>query len=244
MKAARRLRVTANNRNYRPGLYRLVAHAGEIKAVHYGQFMPDFHTTVADTIWREGGVRCVMVPSAMGTAVELRTEQGAIFLRKQAPTITAARNEAEYLRLLLQRNEPVPPSTGLKPFALIVEDEQDTADAYREALRFTGIRALTVPNGRDALRRAGELIPDLIILDYRLPDLHGRELCRELRANPDTTQVPILVVTASPQDNPDFGCPDAVLTKPCLLPTFLAASRLLLRRVMPTTSRPPAAPTA
>ena len=202
--------------------------------------MPDFHTTVGDTIWREGGVRCVMVPSGPGTAVELRSEQGAVFLRKQAPTITAARNEAEYLRLLLRRDAVAPASSALKPFALIVEDEQDTADASREALRFSGVRALTVPNGREALRRAGELLPDLIILDYRLPDVHGRELCRQLRANPDTVQVPILVVTASPQDNTDSDCPDAVLTKPCLLPTLLAASRLLLRRVMPAPSRPPA----
>lgn len=206
--------------------------------------MPDFHTTVGETIWREGGVRCVMVPSSVGTAVELRTEQGGVFLRKQAPTITAARNEGEYLRLLLQRDTPAPDVSALRPFALIVEDEQDTADAYREALRFSGVRALTVTNGRDALRRAEELIPDLIILDYRLPDLHGRDLCRQLRANPDTMQVPILVVTASPQDNPDSDCLDAVLTKPCLLPTFLAASRLLLRRVMAAPSRPPAAPTA
>jgi CheY-like chemotaxis protein len=206
--------------------------------------MPDFHTTVGETIWREGGVSCVMAPSSVGTAVELRTEQGGVFLRKQAPTITAARNEGEYLRLLLQRDTPALDASALRPFALIVEDEQDTADAYREALRFSGVRALTVPNGRDALRRAEELIPDLIILDYRLPDLHGRDLCRQLRANPDTMQVPILVVTASPQDNPDSDCPDAVLTKPCLLPTLLAASRLLLRRVMPASSRPPAPPTA
>ncbi len=203
--------------------------------------MPDsYHTAVGETVWCEGGVRCVLLPSGIGIAVELRTEQGAIFLRKQAPSGTAARNEAEYLRLLLRQREPDSgPHPVLQPFALIVEDEPDTADAYREALRFSGVRALTVLNGREALRRAEELIPDLIIVDYRLPDLHGRELCRQLRANPQTEQVPILVVTASPQDSPDTDCPDAVLTKPCLLPTLLAASRLLLRRVLS-----PAAPVA
>jgi CheY-like chemotaxis protein len=205
--------------------------------------MPDCRTTVGDTLWREGRVRCVVAPSGAGMAVELRTDQ-AVFLRKPAPTITAARNEAEYLRLLLQRDQAATAPSGLKPFALIVEDEQDTADAYREALRFSGVRALTVPNGRDALRRAEELIPDLSIVDYRLPDLHGRDLCRQLRDNPDTKQVPILVVTASPQDNPDSDCPDAVLSKPCLLPTLLAASRLLLRRVLPASSWPPAPPSA
>ena len=206
--------------------------------------MADLHTTVTDAIWREGGVRCVIVPSNLGMAVELRTDQGAVFLRKQAPIGTAARNEAEYLRLLLQGNVASTATSVLKQFALIVEDEQDTADAYREALRFEGVRALTVPTGREALRRASELIPDLIILDYRLPDVHGRELCRQLRADPETARVPILVVTASPQDNPDPDCIDAVLTKPCLIPTLLAASHLLLRRVLPAASRAPAAPTA
>jgi len=212
-------------------------------AVHTDRWMPDFYTAAGDTIWREGGVRCVTVPSGAGTAVELRSEHGSVFLRKQAPTLTAARNEAEYLRLLLHRDAAASAPSALKPFALIVEDEQDTADAYREALRFSGVRAMTVANGREGLRRAEELLPDLIILDYRLPDLHGRELCRRLRANPDTGRVPILVVTASPQDNSDSDGPDAVLTKPCLLPTLLAASRLLLRGVMPAPPQPPASAT-
>ena len=199
--------------------------------------------TLGDVLWKEGGVRCVLVPSGAGVAVELRTEQGNVFLRKQAPTVTAARNEAEYLRLMLHRDTATPPPSPLMPFALIVEDEQDTADVYREALRLSGVRALAVPTGREALKHAGELLPDLIILDYRLPDVHGRELCRQLRQHADTAQIPILVVTASPQDDHDTECPDAILTKPCLLPTLLAASRLLLRRVLPS-SRVPAAPTA
>ena len=195
-----------------------------------------------ETLWREGGVRCVAMPLAGGMAVELRTGQETPFLRKQAPNLTAARNEAEYLRLLLQRDAHAPPFV-LKPFALIVEDERDTAEAYREALKLTGVRALTAMTGHDAYRHATELTPDLIILDYRLPDLHGRELCRQLRNNPSTSQIPILVVTASPQDS-GLDCPDAVLTKPCLLPTLLAASRLLLRRVLPAPSLPPNVPTA
>ena len=207
---------------------------------------PDIYASSGETLWREGGVRCVVVPAGgrAGSAVELRTDQGGVFLRKHAPSITAAKNEAEFLRLLLQRDAPAPAQFPLKPFVLIVEDEQDTADAYREALRFSGVRALTVVTGRDALRHATDLLPDLIILDYRLPDVHGGELCRQIRGNPLTAQIPILVVTASPQDDAGSDCPDAVLTKPCLLPTLLAASRLLLRRVVPPASRPPAAPIA
>jgi hypothetical protein len=56
-------------------------------------------------------VRCVMLPSGSGTAVELRSEHGGVFLPKLAPSITAARNEAEYLRLLLHR-ESTPPAAS------------------------------------------------------------------------------------------------------------------------------------
>jgi hypothetical protein len=123
--------------------------------------------TISDTLWRGGGVSCVMVHVAVGTAVELGTEQGST----------------------------------RKPFPLMVEDEQDTADACREALRFSGVRAPTVPIGRNAVRRGTELQPDLIILDYRLHDV-----------------------------------------QPSLLPTLLAAARLLRRRVLPAPPRSPGPP--
>jgi CheY-like chemotaxis protein len=196
-----------------------------------------------ETMWTEGGVRCVIVPSSLGMAVELRNEHGAAFLKKQAPSLTAARNEAEYLRLLLGREQGTPAPSPLKPFALIVEDEIDTAEAYREALRFQNVRALSVPTGTEALKYAVELLPDLVILDYRLPDMHGAQVCARLRANPVTKHIPVLVVSASPQDPAGADCPDAILTKPCLLPTLLAASRLLLRRVMPTHAGKPSAAT-
>jgi hypothetical protein len=55
-----------------------------------------------------------MVPSGAGTAVELRTEQGRHSFAKQAPTITAARSEAEYLRLALLRDEAAPVTFGIE----------------------------------------------------------------------------------------------------------------------------------
>ena len=98
--------------------------------------MPQSNGTLGDTLWREGVVRCVLLRSDTGAAVEVRSEHGGVLARK-------------------------------------------------------------------------------------------------------------LTRSASPQGDPDSFCPDALLTKPCLLPTLLAAARLLLRRVLPATvSRPPAAPTA
>ena len=199
--------------------------------------------SLPELLWQERNVRCEVVPLGAGRAVELRSSSGSVFLRKPAPTITAARNEAEYLRLLIRCRPSLPASSTLKPFVLIVEDEPDTADAYREALRFIDVRSLPVATGREALRHAADLVPDLIILDYRLPDVHGRDLCAQFRSDPVTAAIPILVVTASPQDSiTDY--PDAVLSKPCLLPTLLAASRLLLHRALPGSSRGMAAPLA
>ena len=181
-------------------------------------------------VWQQAGVACVVVPATFGFDVELRNAHGVAFLRKAAATNEAARNEAEYLRLLLESDSLPAASAGLKPFALVVEDDQDNCEAFAEALKSVGIRALGVGCGIEALRLAKSLAPDLIVIDYRLPDITGAEVCRRLRDDPDTEPLPIIAVTAAPDAMRADGCvADAILTKPCRLDTFLAASRLFLR---------------
>jgi CheY-like chemotaxis protein len=183
-----------------------------------------------DVVWRQAGVTCVVVPATMGYDVELKNEQGVAFLRKTAATNEAARNEAEYLRLLLESDHLPAGSAELKPFALVVEDDRDSCDLFAEALKSVGIRALGVGKGMDAVRLAKALSPDLIVVDYRLPDITGAEVCRRLRDDPETEPVPIIAVTGAPDAMRADGClADAILTKPCRLDTFLAASRLFLR---------------
>ncbi|MBA3637734.1 MAG: response regulator [Acidobacteria bacterium] len=181
-------------------------------------------------VWQQAGVVCVVVPASFGFEVELRNTQGVAFLRKAAATNEAARNEAEYLRLLLEADQ-LPAGAGeLKPFALVVEDDIDNCEAFAEALKAVGIRVLRVNRGVEAARLAKALSPDLIIVDYRLPDISGAELCRRLRDDPDTEPVPIIAVTGAPDAMRADGCvADAILTKPCRMDTFLAASRLFLR---------------
>lgn len=181
-------------------------------------------------VWQQAGVVCVVVPASVGFDVELRNTQGVAFLRKAAATSEAACNEAEYLRLLLD-SDPLPPAAAeLKPFALVVEDDVDTCEAFAEALKSIGIRVLGVNRGVEAARLAKALAPDLIVVDYRLPDITGAELCRRLRDDPDTEPVPIIAVTGAPDAMRADGCvADAILTKPCRMDTFLAASRLFLR---------------
>jgi CheY-like chemotaxis protein len=184
-------------------------------------------------LWHQAGIVCVVVPSAPGYDVQLRNAAGVAFLRKAAPTTEAASNEAEYLRLLLESDSLPAGPAALKPFALVVDDDADNCDAFAEALKSVGIRALGVHSGREGLRLAKALAPDLIVLDHRLPDMNGAEVCRRLRDDPETEPVPVIAVTAVPDALRADGCvADAVLTKPCRLDTFLAAARLFLRTVM------------
>lgn len=181
-------------------------------------------------LWVRGGISCALRPVALGYDVELRNAAGIPFLRKTAATLDAAANEAEYLRLLLDAETIPPPAGPLKPFALVVEDDPDSCEAFTEALRNIGVRALGVSSGEEAVRLATALLPDLIVVDYRLPDISGAEVCRQLRAGPETEPVPIVAVTGVPDALRDDGCvADAVLTKPCRLDTFIAAARLFLR---------------
>ena len=180
--------------------------------------------------WQHGGIACAVVASGTGYDVELRNALGVPFLRKSASTRDAARNEAEYLRLLLSADSMPSVSTQLKPFALVVEDDVDNCDALTEALKSAGVRALGVQSGIEAVRLARALTPDLVVVDYRLPDISGAEVCRRLRDDPETQPLPIVAVTGSPEALREDGCAaDAVLSKPCGLDTFIAAVRLFLR---------------
>jgi two-component system phosphate regulon response regulator PhoB len=165
--------------------------------------------------------------------VELRNADGVAFLRKTTPNRQSAKNEAAVLRLFLdEQRRSLRSDRTLKPFVLLVEDDVDSRDGLAEVMRSVGMRVLAVGLGRDGLRLAQELMPDLILLDHRLPDLTGIDICRQLRANSVTASIPIVVVTASPEtitkDNA-ADPPDVVLAKPCGFDTIVATSRLLLR---------------
>jgi len=193
---------------------------------------PDVGTAdeTPDALWRQAGVTCVVVRAVEGYDVELRNTLGVPFLRKTAVTNEAALNEAEYFRLLLQSDNLPAGSAALKPFAIVVEDDQDSCEAFADALKSIGIRALGVNRGVEALRLAKALAPDLIVVDYRLPDITVTEICRRLRDDPELEPVPIIALTNSPDAMRADGCvADAILTRPCGLDTLLAASRLFLR---------------
>src|SRR4051812_44769108 len=157
-------------------------------------------------LWTHGAVKCVLVPNGHKVEVELRNADGSAFLRKTAPSRQAALNEAEYLRLLLRPIGVSDPRHTLKPFALVIEDDLDNRDALSEALRLSGMRALGCRSGAEGLTLAVELSPDLVVVDYRLPDITGGEVCRRLRESSHTAGIPIIMVTAVPESVRTEGC--------------------------------------
>lgn len=101
-----------------------------------------------------------------------------------------------------------------QPTVLMVEDDLVIADILRIFLEDTGCRVVSAAEGQQALRLAREMEPDLITLDLALPDMDGREVLRQLLNEPNTADVPVIVITAHPFQAGGDQRVKAVLQKP------------------------------
>jgi two-component system, OmpR family, phosphate regulon response regulator PhoB len=120
---------------------------------------------------------------------------------------------------------------------LVVEDEEALTTLLRYNLDSEGYEVETVARGDDADIRLKERVPDLIVLDWMLPGLSGIELCRRLRARPETKQLPIIMLTALGEESERVrglatGADDYIV-KPFSVPELLARVKSLLRRASP-----------
>lgn len=88
----------------------------------------------------------------------------------------------------------MPPGLDERPRLLIAEDDRDLAETMREVLEEDFTVDVAV-NGSDAVARAHDGRPDVVVMDARMPEMNGLEACRALRDNPETADLPIIVVT-------------------------------------------------
>jgi len=104
---------------------------------------------------------------------------------------------------------------------LIVDDEESVAQIVAHYLRKAGHTPVVASDGKTALREANAQ-PDLILLDLGLPDLSGAEVLRRLKGNPDTAQIPVVIVSGEPdaaalvRDSGAYAVA-AILRKPVIL---------------------------
>jgi DNA-binding response OmpR family regulator len=128
------------------------------------------------------------------------------------------------------------------PRILVVEDEQDIAALIKHALERSGDAQVDIAaSGDTALRAVSDCAPDLVILDINLPVVNGAEVCRMIRARPESASLPIIILTARTSEADrvaglDLGADDYV-TKPFSLRELSARVRAVLRR---RTGVPPA----
>ena len=115
-----------------------------------------------------------------------------------------------------------------KPLALIVEDEPDIGDIFSLALKAAGFRTEVISSGAKALTWLATEVPDVVVLDVRLPYVSGVEILRHIRADPRLAKTPVIVATAYPDSAVALQeLADLVLIKPISLSQLRAlATRL------------------
>jgi two-component system phosphate regulon response regulator PhoB len=128
---------------------------------------------------------------------------------------------------------------------LLVDDERDLLSLLDFNLRAAGFETVLATTGEQAMSQLRRRVPDLVLLDLMLPDIPGTELCRQLKADPRTKHLPVVMLTAKGEEVDrvvgfEIGADDYV-TKPFSVRELVLRLKAVLRRAGPgkTSERPP-----
>jgi two-component system, cell cycle response regulator DivK len=106
------------------------------------------------------------------------------------------------------------------PLVLLVEDFDDAREMYAEYLQFNGLRVAGAADAVRGLQMADELQPSIILMDAALPGLSGWDAIKELKANPRTKHIPVLMMTGhvlgDARDRALAAGAEGFIPKPCL----------------------------
>jgi two-component system cell cycle response regulator DivK len=130
-----------------------------------------------------------------------------------------------------------------RPRVLLVDDYPDARDMYGEYLEYSGYDVIQASNGLEALQRASEDQPDIILMDLSLPVMDGWEATRRLKANQRTASIPVVALTGHAlagilEGAQQAGC-DAFVTKPCLPEDLVKEIKRVLEAPPVSSSRKP-----
>jgi two-component system phosphate regulon response regulator PhoB len=128
-------------------------------------------------------------------------------------------------------------ATASRPRVLVVEDEAALVELLRYNLEQAGFRVAVALDGEEALAAVRDEVPDLVLLDWMLPLMSGIEVCRQLRRQVATANLPIIMLTARGEAGDrvrglDAGADDYV-AKPFSPTELVARIRAVLRRIRP-----------
>lgn len=84
---------------------------------------------------------------------------------------------------------------------LVAEDERDIRDLIAFTLRFAGYEVVTVPNGAEAVEVVNQEMPDLILMDVRMPRMTGYEACAAMKADEAVKHIPVVFLSAKGQES-------------------------------------------
>jgi CheY-like chemotaxis protein len=128
-----------------------------------------------------------------------------------------------------------------RPKVLLVDDYPDAREMYSEYLQFSGFDVVEAANGIEALQRAVDTAPDIILMDLSLPVMDGWEATRRLKADSRTADIPVVALTGHAlagisEGARQAGC-DAFVTKPCLPEDLVREIRKVLDDTTPRKGR-------